>query len=499
MPSSRLVQCSLFSILTLCLFTQVSCADKKDLWVVDGRFVWGTSKEELQGLEYPDALLSDEKAQQFEKDIRDLGVSGANTVLIRVQSPGNPFFAQDGKSTPKNLGDRLLKVYNACRYISFNPIFVLFDPDPSCRLDSEKAYHEAAKWVVELLREEDGFMLGISDRCDDPRWQSGSPAFEDPGITERVAATIHEASPGRIVVAGATDRDILDYLVGDAENVDALMAPVRKFGYGQGTLPNDKKPVIEMVASKNASDEELKKAIEESLEDGTYAFVLTAGKDQDQEEVRSHLERATDAYMKDLRDSQPPIEGDTFSLQEGEAEEGFISLFNGKNLDGWVILSPEGNFVVENDAIVIKNRAGGWLRSWNRYDNFEFRCEYRIVEGHNSGIFIRAPLNGRSSRIGFEFQILGTPEAEPEINGTGSVYSVRAPDKNMMKPIGEWNDVRILCKGGHLEIVWNGEKVHDLEYDDYEAMKYRTRRGYIGLQDHRGLAEWRNIRIKPLG
>ena len=63
----------------------------------------------------------------------------------------------------------------------------------------------------------------------------------------------------------------------------------------------------------------------------------------------------------------------------------------------------------------------------------------------------------------------------------------------MSKPAGEWNHVRIVTKGRHIEIVWNGEMTIDYDTD-------RLTKGYLGLQNHdsKSVVRFRNIRIKEL-
>jgi hypothetical protein len=76
---------------------------------------------------------------------------------------------------------------------------------------------------------------------------------------------------------------------------------------------------------------------------------------------------------------------------------------------------------------------------------------------------------------------------------TGALYDVVAPRKNMSRPAGEWNQVRITAKGDRIRIEINGEEVVDHEGD-------RRRRGHIGLQvhDERSTVRFRHIRVREL-
>jgi hypothetical protein len=477
-------------------------AEKKDLWVVDGKFVWGRSEMRIVGMEYPGVLTDESVAAEFTRRSSDYPAAGADVFLIHCQSPGHRFFGENGKDTPEGLAFRLRRVLDDIGFFSGDVIVNLFDPDPTCRLASEQAYLDAALWVVDSLRGEDGFILSICDRCDSPEWTEGELPLGDFGLVDRIAAAIHEASPGRVVAAGARSEDRIRDLVENAPSVDALIGRVARPGYGKGTLSSAKKPVLEIVDLEQATDEELFKAFDTVENDASYGFVVELREGTDEEERAETLARFGDVlnrYMIERSSAVPPDPEDTYSLSEGEKEEGFVSLFNGKNLEGWVQLTDPGNFVVRDGAIELVRMSGGWLRSYYPYDDFVFRGEYTIDSGKNSGIWFRAQLNGRNSRLGFEFQILGDgPDVPPSTGGVGSIYSVRAPDKNLASPPGEWNAIEVTCKGPTIRVVWNGEEVHNVRYEDYPLLKDRRLGGYIGLTDHRGHVKFRNLRIKPL-
>ncbi len=475
-------------------------AKEKDLRVYDGEFCWRTSPEHMVGAEYPGAILDPNVANRFRKAALDYPEAGAELILVNLQEPGQRFYAPDGKSTSHEKADLLAKQVEAIRYFSGTPLITLFDPDPSCRLESEDAYLEAAKWVIEALREELGFMVCVTDRCDDPGWGQGDPALYDISLVDAIAGAVEEASPGRIVVAGGDSADILETLEWNSPNIDALIRRSSKFEYGEGNLSFGEKPIIEVVDYRNVTEEDIHKAWKRVLEDGRYAWVLSTEEDGPDPDMLDLLKKSTNSFQIKRSGAVPPDPEDTFSLEEGEKEEGFLSLFNGENLDGWVANSDEANFGVHDDYISVDKKSGGWLRSYYKYDDFVFRCQYQIKEKQNSGLHIRAPLNGRNSRVGFEFQIMGDPlDSQPSKGGNGSIYDVKPPDEMRMRPYGEWNDVEIRCEGSRVKVVWNGGVIHDFSYADFQRMEHRKQSGYIGLQDHDGSVKFRKIRIKPLG
>ncbi len=187
---------------------------------------------------------------------------------------------------------------------------------------------------------------------------------------------------------------------------------------------------------------------------------------------------------------------------------GFVSLFNGVNLEGWGEVGAPC-WSVQDGVIVCSGlgESSGWLRSNRMYRNFILRLEYRISPGGNSGIFLRAPHYGRSSRLGMELQIQDDGASPPSNTCTSAVYSVVTPRLNPAKPAGEWNQVEITLKDRHLRVVWNGRLVHDIDLDDpalsanlprTHLLYRRPNWGYIGLQNHRSLVEFRNIFIQEL-
>jgi hypothetical protein len=176
------------------------------------------------------------------------------------------------------------------------------------------------------------------------------------------------------------------------------------------------------------------------------------------------------------------------------------SLFNGRDLSGWVVMHG-GEWSVEDGALVGRNGenwstdpevSGSWLRSEREYQDFILDFEYAIHG--NSGVFLRSARDKNPAFTGYEMQILSDHGRDPAIWSAGGLYDVVAASRNMSRPAGEWNQVRILYEGYRIQIIWNGELVVDFD----EAT--RSRRGYIGLQNHdeQSVVKFRNIRITEL-
>ena len=191
--------------------------------------------------------------------------------------------------------------------------------------------------------------------------------------------------------------------------------------------------------------------------------------------------------------------GDEPTLSTEEKGAGFELLFNGKDLSGWEeVQGKPGTFSVRDGVLAgrRKSESSYWLSTVAEYGDFELRLQYKIPPKGNSGVFIRAPHDGRTSQKGMEIQIYDEPgKTVPDKGSTGSIYQVVPAQKFAHHPPGEWNDLWILCDGDRVKITINGELVNDANMSDFEALKERPRKGYIGLSAHSDTVEFRNVRL----
>ncbi len=88
--------------------------------------------------------------------------------------------------------------------------------------------------------------------------------------------------------------------------------------------------------------------------------------------------------------------------------------------------------------------------------------------------------------------------SEPGNQSTAAVYDVLPALTVAARPEGEWNEVEIMLDGPRYRATLNGTLVQDVNFDEIEEMRYRLRRGFIGLQDHGDYVVFRNVRIKQL-
>jgi hypothetical protein len=177
------------------------------------------------------------------------------------------------------------------------------------------------------------------------------------------------------------------------------------------------------------------------------------------------------------------------------------AIFNGKNLGGWVPMYG-GEWEVQEGVLMGKNgtnwttnpeKTGSWLRTAKPYGDFVLELDYAINKGGNSGVFFRSALTKNPAFTGYEMQIVDDYGRKPTKGSTGGLYDVVAATKNMSKPAGEWNQVKISAQGQHLQVWLNGEQVVNFQGS-------RATNGYIGLQAHdaRSVVKFRDIRIREL-
>jgi hypothetical protein len=193
------------------------------------------------------------------------------------------------------------------------------------------------------------------------------------------------------------------------------------------------------------------------------------------------------------------------------AEPGFTALFDGKTLQGWKLVRGRGpGYLVENGTIVCPAEGGGNLFTELEYQDFVLRYEYRLSPGGNSGLGIRAPLEGDAAYLGMEIQILDDGHErykgrlKPEQH-TASIYDLIPARSGFQRPAGEWNEQEVTARGSHIQIKLNGVIVIDANLDIIqEPVKLKRHSGlkresgHIGFLGHGTRVEFRDIRIKTL-
>ena len=176
-----------------------------------------------------------------------------------------------------------------------------------------------------------------------------------------------------------------------------------------------------------------------------------------------------------------------------------VSLFNGKNLDGWTINGTE-KWYVEDGLLVCESgpdKAYGYLSTDAYYDDFVLELEFLQEADGNSGVFFRSTVEGT---IVSGWQV----EVAPPDHDTGGIYESYGrgwlikpeKEKDAYLKMGEWNHMRIICNGDTVTTFLNGHEMVSLSDE-----KIGDGKGGIALQIHDGggiKVKWRNIQLTEL-
>lgn len=194
-------------------------------------------------------------------------------------------------------------------------------------------------------------------------------------------------------------------------------------------------------------------------------------------------------------------------------KDGWVSLFDGKSLEGWTQRNGTATYRIEGDAIVGKTADGSpnsFLCTDKEYGNFELEFEVRVDRGLNSGVQIRSQTRG-----GPKGRVNG-PQVEIESSGkngaeSGYIYGEAAggwmtPKEKLVKhkhfKDDAWNAYRVRALGPNIQVWINGHQISDLtDHAKFESHP----KGFIGLQVH-GIRKgsgpyevsWRKLRIREI-
>lgn len=194
-------------------------------------------------------------------------------------------------------------------------------------------------------------------------------------------------------------------------------------------------------------------------------------------------------------------------------EEGWVSLFNGKDLSGWTPKNGLAHYRIVDNSIVGRTTDGSpnsFLCTEKLYGDFELQFEVKVHDKLNSGVQIRSQSKDGDGRV-------NGPQVEIEASGDGGAESgyvygegtkrgwLTPPERLKTHKVfkdGEWNAYRIVAKGPRIQTWINGQMIEDLKD---EAIYETHAKGFIGLQVH-GIGKgqgpfdvaWRKVRIKEL-
>jgi hypothetical protein len=205
-----------------------------------------------------------------------------------------------------------------------------------------------------------------------------------------------------------------------------------------------------------------------------------------------------------------------------KTEDGFVPMFNGKDLSGWhnVNCAPSTFFVKDNE-IITTGKPTGYLRTEKQYENFIAEFDWMHIppkpgEVGNSGFFVWAdpiPAVGSGYTRGIEVQVLVNltyKNKKGEITATsqGDLFSIWGahctpdrphpngserclPSENHCKGEGEWNHYRVEANDGVIKLAVNGHVVSGVS-------KCVPRKGYLALESEGSECHFKNLKIKEL-
>ena len=180
-------------------------------------------------------------------------------------------------------------------------------------------------------------------------------------------------------------------------------------------------------------------------------------------------------------------------------DDGWISMFDGKSLDGWKINEKPESWKIEDGVIVANGDRSHlfFMRHDRPFVNFEFQAEVMTEKGSNSGIFFHTKFQEDGwPRIGYESQVNNT-QGDPQ--KTGGLYNtvkvLEAPAKD-----GVWFTQYIKVDGKHVVVKIDGETVVDYTEPDDVGGTVRLGEGTFALQAHDpgSTVRYRNLKVRRL-
>jgi len=210
-------------------------------------------------------------------------------------------------------------------------------------------------------------------------------------------------------------------------------------------------------------------------------------------------------YVKELPDESPSV------LSAEEQKEGFVSLFDGSNIDAW--MGNTAGYLIKEGSLMVSPEDGtvGNLYTKEEYDNFIYRFEFQLTPASNNGIGVHAPLEGDAAYLGMEIQVLDSEHPSygyiQPYQAHGSVYGVIPAKRGYLKPTGEWNQEEIIVNGTKIKVTLNGTVIVDgdyaaasangtLDHKEHPGLKRTT--GHLGFLGHGDVVRFKNMRVKKI-
>ncbi len=190
--------------------------------------------------------------------------------------------------------------------------------------------------------------------------------------------------------------------------------------------------------------------------------------------------------------------------------EGFKTMFNGKDLEGWA--GPVDQYEVVDGAVVCKKGKGGTIYLKDELADFVARVEFKLPPGGNNGLAIRYPGSGDTAYVGMcELQVLDDDapkyaKLDPR-QFCGSVYGMSAAQRGYVRPAGEWNFYEVTVKGSTIRVELNGTVINNADVSKINPETFMAKSphpgkdrtsGFFGFAGHSDPVAYRNVLIKNL-
>jgi Domain of Unknown Function (DUF1080) len=171
-------------------------------------------------------------------------------------------------------------------------------------------------------------------------------------------------------------------------------------------------------------------------------------------------------------------------------KDGWISMFDGKTLDGWKASERPESWKVVDGAIVGDGPVSHLFWMVRECENCEFFAEVKLNHSGNSGMYVRAAF-GPGFPKGYETQVENT---SPDPQKTGSLYGIVRVTEQLVQDDTWWTQ-HVIVNGNHITIKVNGKTVVDTTDE-----RNRYTKGYLALQQHNlgSIVQYRNLMMKPL-
>ena len=203
------------------------------------------------------------------------------------------------------------------------------------------------------------------------------------------------------------------------------------------------------------------------------------------------------------------------TLTAAEQAAGWKLLFDGKSLEAWrgfKAEAPDAGWRIEDGAFGPDPKASRDLLSRDQFGSFELSFDWKISPKGNSGVMYHVTeAGGDTYHSGPEYQVLDNSRGERPLQRAGALYDLYAPTEDATKPVGEFNQSRLIVNGSTVEHWLNGKKVaaYDLSSPEFKAKVAASKfkawpefaaspSGHIAIQNHGDPVWYRNVKVRAL-